>query len=103
MEMKMAPLGACATWTLPPGLHTKSPAPTLPSESSSDPSSMKVCSSAVCSCKWHDRAGRHPEQDSRASFVVPVQDLHLYSVELRSLPRHRRRGDEGRPKFARVD
>src|SRR5271168_1322867 len=35
---------------LPPGLHTKSPAPTLPSESSSDPSSMKVCSSAVCSC-----------------------------------------------------
>src|ERR1700724_528522 len=49
-EMNVAPLGACATWTLPPGLHTKSPAPTLPSESSSDPSSMKVCSSAVCSC-----------------------------------------------------
>src|SRR5882724_1721926 len=49
-EMNVAPLGACATWTLPPGRHTKSPAPTLPSESSSDPSSMKVCSSAVCSC-----------------------------------------------------
>src|SRR5882724_10003367 len=49
-EMNVAPLGACATWTLPPGRHTKSPAPQLPSESSSDPSSMKVCSSAVCSC-----------------------------------------------------
>src|SRR5216683_6437252 len=49
-EMNIAPLGACATWMLPPGRHTKSPAPTLPSESSSDPSSMKVCSSAVCSC-----------------------------------------------------
>src|SRR5580704_9787795 len=49
-ERNIAPLGACATWMLPPGRHTKSPAPTLPSESSSDPSSMKVCSSAVCSC-----------------------------------------------------
>src|SRR6202790_64133 len=49
-EMNVAPLGACATWTLPPGRHTKSPAPQLPSESSSDPSSMWVCSSAVCSC-----------------------------------------------------
>src|SRR6266478_2068688 len=49
-EMNVAPLGACATWTLPPGRHTKSPAATLPSVSSSDPSSMKVCSSAVCSC-----------------------------------------------------
>src|SRR6267154_980535 len=49
-EMNVAPLGACATWTLPPGRHTKSPAPTLPSESSSDPSSMKGWSSAVCSC-----------------------------------------------------
>ena len=45
-----APLGACATWMLPPGRHTKSPAPQLPSASSSEPSSMKVCSSAVCSC-----------------------------------------------------
>src|SRR4051812_26097954 len=35
---------------LPPGRQTKSPAPQLPSASSSDPSSMKVCSSAVCSC-----------------------------------------------------
>src|SRR5450755_2189973 len=33
-EMNVVPLGACATWMLPPGLHTKSPAPTLPSESS---------------------------------------------------------------------
>src|SRR5882724_9965772 len=49
-EMNIAPSGAWATWMLPPGRHTKSPAPTLPSESSSDPSSMKVCSSAVCSC-----------------------------------------------------
>src|ERR1700728_1266813 len=49
-EMNVAPWGACATWMLPPGLHTKSPAPTLPSASCSDPSSMKVCSSAVCSC-----------------------------------------------------
>src|ERR1700674_5349805 len=49
-EMNVAPLGACATWMLPPGRHTKSPAPQLPSASSSDPSSMKVCSSAVCSC-----------------------------------------------------
>jgi len=23
MEMNVAPLGACATWTLPPGRHTK--------------------------------------------------------------------------------
>src|SRR6266849_7957116 len=53
--------------------------------------------------QWHDRAGRHLEQDGRAPFVVLVQDLHLYSVELRSLPGHRRRGDEGRPKFGRVD
>jgi len=45
--------------------------------------------------QWHDRAGRHLEQDGRAPFVVLVQDLHLYSVELRSLPGHRRRGDEG--------
>ena len=36
----VAPLGACATWMLPPGRHTKSPAPQLPSASSSDPSSM---------------------------------------------------------------
>src|SRR5258706_12619467 len=50
MEMNVAPLGACATWMLPPGRHTKSPAPQLPSASSSDPSSMKVCSSALCSC-----------------------------------------------------
>src|SRR3984893_9001569 len=50
-EMNVAPSGACATWMLPPGRHTKSPAPQLPSASSSDPSSMKVCSSAVCSCK----------------------------------------------------
>jgi hypothetical protein len=53
--------------------------------------------------QWHDRAGRHPEQDGRASFVVLVQDLHLDSVEIRSLPGHRRRGDEGGPKFGRVD
>ena len=53
--------------------------------------------------QWHDRAGRHLEQDGRASLVVFVQDLHLDSVEIRSLPRHRRRGDEGRPKFGRVD
>src|SRR6202171_6807284 len=53
--------------------------------------------------QWHDRAGRHLEQDGRAPFVVLVQDLHLYSVELRSLPGHRRRGDEGRPKCGRVD
>jgi hypothetical protein len=39
-EMNVAPSGACATWMLPPGRHTKSPAPQLPSESSSDPSSM---------------------------------------------------------------
>ena len=51
----------------------------------------------------HDCAGRHLEQDGRASFVVLVQDLHLDSVEVSSLPRHRRRGDEGRPKFGRVD
>src|SRR6202140_2211778 len=49
-ERNTAPLGACATWMLPPGRHTKSPAPQLPSASSSDPSSIKVCSSAVCSC-----------------------------------------------------
>src|ERR1700687_2418583 len=53
--------------------------------------------------QWHDRAGRHLEQYGRAPFVVLVQDLHLYSVEVRSLPGHRRRGDEGRPKFGRVD
>src|SRR5580704_18100010 len=53
--------------------------------------------------QWHDRARRHPEQDGRASFVVLVQDLHLDSVEVGSPPGHRRRGDEGRPKFGRVD
>src|SRR6266851_1502448 len=45
-EMNVAPSGACAIWMLPPGRHTKSPAPQLPSASSSDPSSMKVCSSS---------------------------------------------------------
>ena len=39
-EMNVAPFGACATWMLPPGHHTKSPAPQAPSASSSDPSSM---------------------------------------------------------------
>ena len=50
----------------------------------------------------HGRAGRHLEQNGRAPFVVLVQDLHFYSVEVGSLPRHRRRGDEGRPKFRRI-
>lgn len=31
IEMKTAPCGACATWTLPPGRQTKFPAVTSPS------------------------------------------------------------------------
>src|SRR5258708_9483860 len=46
--------------------------------------------------QWHDRAGRHLEQDGRAPFVVLVQDLHLYAIEVGSLPVHRRCRNNGR-------